>query len=87
VPHEVVVYGQEEPELRLEESDSFFRIDLGFIYKLPLNDGFNTKINFGIKNITNTYQEDLDKGANRDPSYVYGPVRPRTIYFGIEIAF
>jgi len=87
MPHEVVVEEQEEPELRLEESDSFFQIDLGFIYKLPLNNGLNTKINFGIKNITNTYQEDLDIGADRDPAYVYGPVRPRTVYFGLETAF
>ncbi|MEJ2629057.1 MAG: TonB-dependent receptor, partial [bacterium] len=87
VPHEVSVEGQEEPELILEESDSFFQMDLGFIYKLPLNKGLNTKINFGMKNITNAYQKDLDKGVDRDPAYVYGPVRPRTFYFGVETAF
>ncbi len=87
VPHEIAIEGQEEPKLILEESDSFFQMDLGFIYKLPLNNGLNTKINLGMKNITNAYQEDLDKGADRDPAYVYGPVRPRTFYFGVETAF
>ncbi len=87
VPHEVVVTGEEEPELRLEESDSFFQMDFGLIYSLPLNNGLHTKINVGVKNITNAYQDNLDRGADRDPAYVYGPSRPRTVYFGLETAF
>ena len=87
MPHEIVVEGQEDPDLVLERSDSFFQIDLGFSYRLPLNRGLNVKINFGIKNITNAYQDDLDKGPDRDPAYVYGPIRPRTIYAGLETAF
>ena len=86
VPHEVVVDGQEDPELRLEKSDSFFQIDLGLTYLLPLR-GMATKVNLGIRNITDTYQDDLDEGPDRDPAYVYGPVRPRTVYFGLETAF
>jgi len=87
VPHEIAVEGKEEPELRLEPSNSFFPFDCGFMYELPLNNGLHTKLSVGIKNVTNTYQEDLDKGPNRDPAYVYGPVRPRTVYFGLETAF
>jgi outer membrane receptor for ferrienterochelin and colicins len=87
VPHEIAVEGQEDPELRLERSDSFFEIDFGLIYHLSLNNGLNTKINLGIKNMTNAYQKDLDKGPDRDPAYVYGPIRPRTIYIGLETAF
>ncbi|MFO7890198.1 MAG: TonB-dependent receptor [bacterium] len=87
VPHEVVVKGQQEPELKIEQSNSFFPVDCGFIYRLPLTNGLKTKIKFGVKNITNAYQEDLDKGKDRDPAYVYGPARPRTVYFGLETAF
>jgi len=37
-----------------------------------------------MKNIFNSYQSDFDSGINRDPSYIYGPVSPRTIYLGIR---
>jgi outer membrane receptor for ferrienterochelin and colicins len=43
------------------------------------------ELNGGVKNIFNSYQEDFDTGIDRDPSYVYGPLSPRTIYFGIKI--
>lgn len=87
VPHEVVVQGQESPELRLEKSDAFFEIDIGLTYKVFDSNGVATKLNLGVRNITNAYQDDLDKGADRDPAYVYGPARPRTIYFGLEMTF
>ncbi|MBN2103193.1 TonB-dependent receptor [bacterium] len=87
VPHEVIVKEREEPELRLERSDRFFHIDIGIIYRLPLNNGLNSKVSLGIKNITNAFQKDLDQGPDRDPAYVYGPARPRTLYFGLETAF
>jgi len=87
VPHEVVVKEQEEPLLILEKSDHFFQTDIGFTYKLPLNNGLNSKLNVGIKNIFNAYQEDLDIGPDRDPAYVYGPTRPKTFFFGIETSF
>ncbi len=87
VPHEVAVEGQEDPELCLERSSSFVQIDTGLTYRLPLDRGMEMKINLGIKNITNTYQKDLDRGRSRDPAYVYGPTRPRTLYFGFETSF
>jgi len=74
------------PEDRLVRSPSF--IDLG----LKLN--FRSKIRIGRKelefqtgvhNLLNAYQSDFDIGKNRDSNYVYGPMRPRTIYFGIKL--
>jgi len=32
----------------------------------------------------NYLYEIIDSGIDRDPSYIYGPVSPRTIYFGIK---
>ncbi|MCK5737666.1 TonB-dependent receptor, partial [bacterium] len=87
VPHEVVVLGQDAPELRLERSDSFVQVDFGASYTLPINHGMDTRLNFGIRNMTNAYQKNLDWGADRDPAYVYGPSRPRTVYFGLETRF
>jgi len=87
MPHEIAVEGQEDPLLLLEESNAFFQADAGLSCRLPLNNGLNTKVNIGVKNILDAYQEDLDQGADRDPAYVYGPIRPRTLFFGLETAF
>lgn len=43
------------------------------------------QLNGGIKNIFNSYQNDFDSGINRDPAYIYGPVTPRTLYFGLKL--
>ncbi|MDW7681974.1 MAG: TonB-dependent receptor, partial [bacterium] len=87
LPHAVAVDYQEDPLLILKRSDDFFEADIGLSYKLPLNNGLNAKATFGVKNILNAFQKDLDTGPDRDPGYTYGPTRPRTIFFGLETAF
>ncbi len=89
VPHEKVVEGQKDPELVLEESDSFTEIDFGISYRLTFSERLNSysKINIGVKNVFDAYQSDLDYGADRDPAYVYGPSLPRTYYAGFEVSF
>lgn len=87
VPHEIVVEEEDEPELRLERSDRFFQLDLGLTYMIPLKNGLSTKFNMGVKNLTNAYQKDLDTGPDRDPAYIYGPIRPRTFYAGLRGEF
>lgn len=72
----------EEGELR--QSNSFFDMGLKLQYKLKLN-GASSQFFVGMKNIFNSYQSDFDKGINRDPAYIYGPILPRQIYFGIKI--
>jgi outer membrane receptor for ferrienterochelin and colicins len=39
----------------------------------------------GVSNMLNDYQKDFDKGKYRDSNYVYGPSKPRTIFFGIRL--
>lgn len=39
----------------------------------------------GVSNILNHYQNDFDKGKYRDSNYVYGPAKPRTLFFGIRL--
>jgi len=87
IPHEIPVEGQEDPLLLLKESDVFLQADVGMTIQLPLNQGINTKIHIGLKNLFNAYQKDLDFGRDRDPGYVYGPTLPRTVHLGIETAF
>jgi outer membrane receptor for ferrienterochelin and colicins len=68
----------------LRESDPF--LDLGL--KLSRNFRFNGntfQIYAGMKNILNSYQKDFERGINRDPGYIYGPIFPRTIFFGVKL--
>ncbi|MEA1887817.1 MAG: TonB-dependent receptor [Bacteroidota bacterium] len=67
----------------LRESGSFFDLGSKLRYNIQLN-GTHIQLFGGVKNIFNSYQSDFDSGINRDPSYIYGPLFPRTLYFGIK---
>lgn len=72
----------EEGELR--ESDPFFDIGAKIAYDIVLN-GTTLELFAGAKNIFNSYQDDFDRGIDRDPGYIYGPTAPRTVYFGFKL--
>ncbi|NLO00888.1 MAG: TonB-dependent receptor, partial [Bacteroidales bacterium] len=72
----------DEGELR--NSQRFFDMGMKLRYNIKLN-GTTIQISGGIKNIFNSYQKDFDEGLNRDPGYIYGPLSPRAVYFGIKI--
>lgn len=73
-----VIVGEE-----LVESESFFDLGVKLSYTVKLN-GASLQFLGGVKNIFNSYQSDFDKSIYRDPAYMYGPLSPRTIYFGIK---
>ena len=87
IPHEVPIEGQEEPDLILEQGDSFLQLDAGLSYELPMFKSIGIILNLGVKNLTDAYQKDLDKTADRDPAYVYGPQLPRRFYCGLDVSF
>jgi outer membrane receptor for ferrienterochelin and colicins len=68
----------------LRKSDRFYDMGGKIHYNIKLN-GASLQIFSGVKNIFNSFQSDFDTGINRDPAYMYGPVSPRTVYFGIKI--
>ena len=68
----------------LRQSNTFFDLGLKVRYDIVLN-GATLQLFTGVKNIFNSYQNDFDIGIDRDPGYVYGPMEPRTIYFGLKI--
>lgn len=39
----------------------------------------------GVKNVSNSYQNDFDLGKNRDSNYIYGFAAPRTVFIGLKI--
>ncbi|MCK9205235.1 MAG: TonB-dependent receptor [Bacteroidales bacterium] len=75
---------QSDPEQgELRSSGIFFDWGVKISYIIPIN-GASLQLIGGMKNILNSYQNDFDQGIDRDPGYIYGPMFPRTIYFGIS---
>lgn len=69
----------------LERTPAFFEWNTKATYELSLSEGFHLELSAGVQNILNSFQTDFDAGAERDAGYVYGPVRPRTVFFGAKI--
>ena len=69
---------------RDELTPQFFDAGLKLSYTFSLSDSINLEINGGMKNIFDSYQDDIDRGPFRDSVYVYGPMLPRTYFFGLK---
>ena len=41
----------------------------------------------GVQNLFNAYQDDFDRGPDRDSGYVYGPSLPRSWFLGAKLSF
>jgi len=82
VPH----YAGFIAEDRLETSESFVTFDVSLSKTWTVLDNELTAT-LGVKNLTDEYQDDLDKGPDRDAGYVYGPRYPRTIYTSLQVKF
>lgn len=77
-------FGPENPDGELRISGQFFDLGNKLSYTVKLN-GASVEFSAGVKNILNAYQKDFDTGIYRDPAYIYGPVSPRSIIFGIRL--
>jgi len=66
----------------LKKTEPFIELNTKFSYRLLNNP--NLELSLGFYNILNSFQKDLDKGADRDAGYLYGPGRPRTIFWSIK---
>lgn len=74
-------------EDRLETTSSFLVINLKLHRPINITENCNISVFLGTYNLFNSYQEDLDKGEDRDSGYVYGPAKPRGFYAGFEFSF
>ena len=90
VPHET-----EKPVL--ETSPTFFTLNARVAYDfhihnksfVPSEEDDHTcvlQLNGGVMNITNSYQQDLEVGLNRDSGYIYGPLLPRCFFIGLKLS-
>lgn len=64
---------------------NFFDMGIKVAYDIKLSNNSILQLNGGVKNIFNSYQNDFDKGADRDAGYIYGPALPRTFFVGLKL--
>ena len=64
---------------------SFWDFGLKLGYTFRLSDVISLEVNAGVKNIFDSYQRDIDRGAGRDSAYIFGPSLPRTYFFGVKL--
>jgi outer membrane receptor for ferrienterochelin and colicins len=76
-----------EPEQELRTSDRFFTVDLGLTKDVELDNDTTLTFQAGVKNVFDEYQDDLQRGADRDVAYTYGPRFPRTWYTSVAWKF
>lgn len=79
------IFGVEHPDSEVV-TKSF--VDCGFKlgYTFSLSKLLKLEINAGVKNILDSYQNDIDLGAGRDSAYIYGPSLPRTYFIGVKLS-
>lgn len=81
------VINPENEQTVIKRTPVFFEHNIRFAYDVLSKDEYKLQCFAGMQNILNAYQRDFDRGPQRDAGYVYGPVRPRTVFFGVKFMF
>lgn len=74
---------EEDQEFNTKE---FFDLNLKCTYDFTIANTTKLQLNAGIQNLFNSYQTDFDKGVYRDAGYIYGPMLPKSYFFGAKIS-
>ena len=74
-------------EDRLEITQSFWVVNLRLRKPITITENYKVSLFIGGYNLLNSYQEDLDKGVDRDSGYGYCSAKPRSFYAGFEFSF
>ncbi|NDV82980.1 TonB-dependent receptor [Bacteroides sp. 51] len=69
------------------KTPKFFDMGLKIAYDIKVYKSTTLQLHAGVQNIFDAYQDDFDKGKNRDAGYIYGPALPRTYYAGLKISY
>lgn len=64
----------------------FFDLGLKLSYNFRLSSSVWLELSAGVKNILDSYQQDLDFGVMKDAGYVYGPAFPRMYFVGVKLS-
>lgn len=68
----------------IKRTPGFMEFNFKLSYTFNLKKEQRLELFAGVHNLFNSYQLDFDIGMYRDAGYVYGPSRPRTIFFGLK---
>lgn len=71
---------------KLEKSVDFFDANLKLSYDMTIAKNYVMQLNCGVQNLFESYQDDFDKGEERDSGYIYGPALPRCWFVGIKLS-
>ncbi len=77
-------FGNEIQE-SLVKTDDFMDVSVNLSYHFDLGKDVKLQFDLGVKNMFNSFQDDFDYGSGRDAGYVYGPMQPRTLHFGVKL--
>ena len=69
------------------ETPRFFDLNLRASYTVRLFKEVELELYGGVKNLFDSYQDDFDRGPERDSGYIYGPLLPRSWFFGAKFRF
>lgn len=82
VPHVVDI---DTERTIIKSTPAFFENNFKISYEVYSEKREKLEIFGGVQNMFNSYQNDFDIGATRDAGYIYGPIRPRTLFLGAKI--
>lgn len=78
------VIDPETEQTLIKRSKTFFEHNFKISYKIRIKNDLGFTFYSGIQNLFNSFQQDFDRGINRDAGYIYGPMRPRTVFIGLK---
>jgi outer membrane receptor for ferrienterochelin and colicins len=82
VPH---VIDPDTEQTVLKNTPAFFDKSFKATYQLLNQPGYRLDVMAGVQNLFQSFQRDFDTGPLRDAGYVYGPMRPRTVFIGLTM--
>lgn len=71
---------------RNEKTPSFFDMGLRVAYEFNISPAVKMQVSGGVKNLFDAFQKDLDRGEDKDASYIYGPAIPRSYFVGVKFS-
>lgn len=74
------------PEDAETQTPRFLDMGMRLSYDFSLSPQVKLQLNGGIKNVFDSFQNDLDRGVMRDAGYIYGPAMPRNYYVGVKLS-
>ncbi len=83
----VVGDGFDDEYTMVQRTPTFLENNFKVAYDIDFDDNNCLILSAGIQNAFNSFQKDFDKGIDRDPGYIYGPRRPRTVFFNLKYSF